>query len=159
MNYRRLAQRHMLSCISLGSLLFFGACGVAPMASTPTILTARLSGASEVPALMTDAVGMVEAKLSTGTNVLTWKIAYSGLSGAATAAHFHGPAVPGQNAAVVVPIGAPLTSPIIGSATLTPAQAADLTSGKWYVNLHTASNPNGEIRGQVTVSPRPSNSW
>lgn len=28
---------------------------------------------------------------------------------------------------------------------------ADLMAGKWYVNLHTAANPNGEVRGQVAV--------
>jgi len=42
------------------------------------------------------------------------------------------------------------TSPAEGSATLTDAQAADLTAGKYYINVHTAANPGGEIRGQVT---------
>jgi hypothetical protein len=37
-----------------------------------------------------------------------------------------------------------------GSATLTDAQAADLLAGKDYINIHTAANPGGEIRGQVT---------
>src|SRR6266851_816002 len=40
-------------------------------------------------------------------------------------------------------------SPIKGSATLTDAQAADLTAGRWYFNIHTAANKGGEIRGQV----------
>ena len=40
-------------------------------------------------------------------------------------------------------------SPAKGSATLTDAQAADLTSGKIYVNIHTAANPGGKLRGQV----------
>ena len=111
------------------------------------------SGASEVPSVMTDATGIVEASLGSGTNVLTWKITYSGLSGPATGAHFHGPAMAGQNAGVVVPISAPLASPISGSATLTPAQAADLSAGRWYVNLHTAAHPNGEARGQMGVGP------
>lgn len=123
------------------------------MRPTSTALSARLSGASEVPAVMTDATGIVEASLGSGTNVLTWKITYSGLSGPATGAHFHGPAMAGQNAGVVVPISAPLASPISGSATLTPAQAADLSAGRWYVNLHTAANPNGEVRGQMGVRP------
>ncbi len=42
------------------------------------------------------------------------------------------------------------SSPAEGSATLTDAQAADLVAGKYYVNIHTAANPGGEIRGQVT---------
>ena len=142
-----------LRVASMGSLLVFGACNMMPMAPTSSAMTARLSGASEVPAVMTDATGRVEASLTAGTNLLTWRVTYSGLSGPATGAHFHGPAMAGQNAGVVVPIGAPLTSPITGSATLTPSQAADLTAGKWYVNLHTAANPNGEIRGQVGVAP------
>ncbi len=43
-----------------------------------------------------------------------------------------------------------MTSPVSGQATLTDAQAADLLAGRWYINLHTAANPGGEIRGQVT---------
>jgi hypothetical protein len=81
---------------------------------------------------------------------LTWKLTYSGLSGPATAAHFHGPAEAGKNAGVKVPIPNATSSPAEGSATLTDEQAADLTAGKYYVNVHTAANPGGEIRGQVT---------
>ena len=144
---------HALRVVSMASVLVLGACSMAPMASMPTAMTAQLSGASEVPAVMTTASGRAEASLTPATNVLTWRITYSGLSGPVTGAHFHGPAMTGQNASVVVPISAPLTSPITGSATLTPSQAADLTAGKWYVNLHTAANPNGEVRGQVYVGP------
>ena len=81
---------------------------------------------------------------------LSWKVTYSGLSGPATAAHFHGPAEAGKNAGVAVAIPNATTSPVEGSATLTDAQAADLLAGKLYVNIHTAANPGGEIRGQVT---------
>jgi hypothetical protein len=71
------------------------------------------------------------------------------MTGPVTAGHFHGPAPAGSNAGVVVPFAGPLASPIIGSATLTPAQVDQLKSGLWYINLHTAANPGGEIRGQV----------
>src|SRR5689334_8457678 len=81
---------------------------------------------------------------------LSWKLSYSGLSGPATAAHFHGPAEAGKNAGVAVAIPNATSSPVEGSATLTDAQAADLMAGKYYVNIHTAANPGGEIRGQVT---------
>lgn len=107
-----------------------------------------MNAASEVPPNMTRGSGMAEAWLNRDTNVLKYKITYNGLSGPATAAHFHGPAAAGANAGVVLPF-ASAASPIEGQATLTPAQAADLVAGKWYANIHTAANPGGEIRGQM----------
>jgi hypothetical protein len=84
----------------------------------------------------------------TASKKLSWKGSYSGLTGPATAAHFHS-GEPGKNGGVAIPI-TPATSPLEGSATLTDAQAAELLAGKWYVNLHTEANKGGEIRGQVT---------
>ena len=110
----------------------------------------QLTGAQEVPAVTTGGTGTVETTFDKSTNVLTWTVTYAGLSGPLTAGHFHGPALPGVNAGVVVPFTGDLASPIRGKATLTSAQAADLTAGRWYANLHTAKNPGGEIRGQVT---------
>jgi len=94
--------------------------------------------------------GTADVDFDPATKKLSWKVTYSGLSGPATAAHFHGPGEPGKNAGVAVAIPNAGSSPAEGSATLTDAQAADLTSGKYYVNVHTAANPGGEIRGQVT---------
>lgn len=164
--------RHTLLCLSVTSLLGLAACGTppAPMHTpmqTPmampmpapapapalTRFSARLSGASEVPVVMGSADGMVEASLSPNSRVFTWKVSHTGLTGPVTAAHFHGPAPAGQNAGVALPIVGPLTSPISGGATLSPGQVADLMAGRWYVNVHTAANPNGEIRGQLSVRP------
>lgn len=145
--------RHALMGFSIASLLGLGACSMAPMTSDATALMARLDGTREVPMVTTGATGLLEASLTPGSNVLTWKLTYAGLSGPATAAHFHGPAMAGQNAGVVVPITAPLASPASGNATLSPSQVADLMAGKWYVNVHTAANPGGEIRGQVNIVP------
>jgi len=58
-----------------------------------------------------------------------------------------------MNAGVVLPLSGDLQSPIKGMATLNTAQTNDLMAGKWYMNLHTSANPNGEIRGQVSVKP------
>lgn len=110
--------------------------------------TAKLSGDQEVPANTTPGKGAVEATLDTTTKELSYNINYSGLTGAATMAHFHGPAAPGANAPPVVPIPNP-KSPTTGKAKLTDAQISDLKAGKWYFNVHTAANPGGEIRGQV----------
>ena len=113
-------------------------------------LKATLDGKSEVPATTTGGSGTAELDYDAASKKLSWKVTYSGLSGPATAAHFHGPAEAGKNANVAVAIPNAASSPAEGSATLTDAQAADLLAGKYYINIHTAANPGGEIRGQVT---------
>ena len=118
------------------------------MASNTVNFGAALTGAAEVPANATAGSGALTASLNKDTSVLTWKITYTGLTGAATAAHFHGPAPAGVNAGVALGFDN-AASPIEGKATLTPAQVADLMAGKWYVNVHTAANKGGEIRGQL----------
>lgn len=137
----------------VASTLALGACSMMPMMLHSNAVTARLSGASEVPPKMGSGSGMLEASMNMDTHLLTWTVTYSGLSGPATGGHFHGPAMTGQNAGIVVPFAGSLVSPIMGTATLSAAQTADLMAGKWYVNLHTAANPGGEIRGQVSVGP------
>jgi CHRD domain len=112
-------------------------------------MKATLDGKSEVPAVTSPGKGTADIDYDAATKKLSWKLTYSGLSGPATAAHFHGPAEAGKNAGVAVAIPNAATSPAEGSATLTDAQAADLVAGKYYVNVHTAANPGGEIRGQV----------
>lgn len=130
----------------VATLLSAGAVGLAQAETVK--LASELSAANEVPAISSTAAGKFSGTLDTQTNVLKWKTTYTGLSGPASAAHFHGPAAAGQNAGVVVPIKNP-ASGADGEATLTPAQTADLLAGKWYVNVHTAAHPGGEIRGQV----------
>ncbi|MEO8079450.1 MAG: CHRD domain-containing protein [Caldimonas sp.] len=115
----------------------------------PGAMSAQLSGASEVPPTSSTGSGKAVVNLDRGTKVLTWTVTYGGTTGPVTAGHLHGPAMPGANAGVVVPFKGSMASPITGSATLTDAQIADLEAGKWYVNLHTAAHPAGEIRGQV----------
>ena len=113
-------------------------------------MKATLDGKSETPPNASTATGTADIDYDAASKKLTWKLTYSGLTGPATAAHFHGPAEAGKNAGVAVAIPNATTSPNEGSATLTDAQAADLLAGKYYVNVHTAANPGGEIRGQVT---------
>lgn len=114
--------------------------------------SAALKGADEVPSNTTMGTGKVTASLDTVTKAFTYDVAYSGLTGPAVGAHFHGPALAGANAPPVVPVVNP-ANPIKGSATLTDPQIADLTAGKWYFNLHTAAHPGGEIRGQLAKAP------
>jgi hypothetical protein len=136
--------RTMLATLALGATIGFAGPAFADK------MKATLDGKSEVPPTTTSGKGTADIDYDGATKKLSWKVNYSGLSGPATAAHFHGPAEAGKNAGVAVPISNPASSPVEGSATLTDAQAADLMAGKYYVNIHTAANPGGEIRGQVT---------
>jgi CHRD domain len=110
-------------------------------------LKATMDAKSEVPPNSSPATGTLTATYDTSSKKLSWKGSYSGLTGPATAAHFHSGEA-GKNGPVAVPI-TPATSPFEGSATLTDAQANDLLAGKLYVNVHTEANKGGEIRGQV----------
>jgi hypothetical protein len=109
-----------------------------------------LKGSDEVPANTSKGAGTADVTYDTAKKLLTWKVTYSGLTGPATAGHIHGPADPGKNAGVMIPFPK-VDSPIEGSATLTDDQAAELKAGKLYINIHTAENKGGEIRGQLTA--------
>ena len=131
--------------LALAAFLNTGLPALAEMVS----FRADLKGASEVPPTDSKGIGTVSVKYDTATRTLSWMVNYSGLSGNATGAHFHGPATPDENTGIAVPINGNLASPIEGSATLTDAQAFDLMAGNWYFNIHTADHEGGEIRGQV----------
>jgi CHRD domain len=107
---------------------------------------ADMKGSSEVPPTDSAGTGKAAVIYDTKSKKLSWVVTYSGLSGEPTAAHFHGPAARGKNAGPVVDISGNINK---GTAELTPEQAKDLQSGKWYVNIHTEKFPDGEIRGQV----------
>jgi hypothetical protein len=122
-----------------------------PVAVAETVtLKAELKGTNQVPPNDSKGTGTADVSYDTTSKNLTWTITYSGLTGDATAAHFHGPADTDKTAGIAVPITGDLKSPVKGSATLTDAQAADLLAGRYYLNIHTAAHRPGEVRGQVT---------
>lgn len=136
--------KNLLATLAFGAAVAFAGPAFADK------MKATLDGKAEVPPNTSAATGTAELDYDPASKKLSWKVTYSGLSGPATAAHFHGPAEAGKNGGVAVAIPNAGTSPVSGSATLTDAQAADLVAGKYYINIHTAANPGGEIRGQVT---------
>ena len=141
----------MVRNLLLASALIVGGATAASAASMH--FEADLTGKNEVPANTTTGRGHALITLDTVSKKLSYTVTFDGLTGPAAAAHFHGPADKSAVAGVAVPIGgANPVSPVVGSATLTDAQIKDLTSGKWYVNVHTAANKPGEIRGQVMKS-------
>ncbi len=135
----------LLVCLSLTALVASGL-------SFAQVLNvgATLSGAAEVPPNASAGMGQLQAEFDKASRTLRYTLRYSGLSGPVKAGHFHGPAEAGKNAGVALGINNAGDSPVQGSAVLTPEQAADLLAGKWYINLHTAANPGGELRGQLT---------
>jgi len=126
--------------------------GVVSAASAATVrYVATLSGKAEVPKTDSKGKGKLDATFDTNTKVFTYTLTFDGLSGPATAAHIHGPATRTENAGVVTPLGdkSP-TSPVSGTLTLTDDQVKMLQSAKLYANVHSAANPGGEIRGQIS---------
>jgi hypothetical protein len=140
----------MISKIALAGVSVFALLVLPSIASAETInYKVSLKSSEEVPPNASTATGTLDATYDTASKQLSYTANYSGLTGNATMAHFHGPADPGKNAPVVIPVQGSVASPIKGTATLTDAQAADLMAGKLYFNVHTEANKGGEIRGQV----------
>ena len=137
--------RSSLAALTWTAVLAFAS----PSMAANVNLKADLKGASEVPPVDSKGTGSVTATFDTASKKLSWKGNVTGLSGPATAAHFHSGEV-GKNGGVAVPIAGADKGSFEGSATLTDAQAEELMAGKWYVNVHTAANKGGEVRGQVT---------
>ncbi|MDQ3060658.1 MAG: CHRD domain-containing protein [Pseudomonadota bacterium] len=156
---RRQVTRFSLAAFTTMAAVAITGCGMmqrqAPPAPAPdanlVTLTTQLRASNEVPPVVSQGSGSVDALFNKDNNLLRWRVSYTGLSGPATAAHFHGPAPIGANAGVALPWPGPVSSPMEGRATLTAAQAADLLAGRWYANIHTATHPGGEVRGQMTV--------
>ena len=138
-----MSNKTMLVTFTLGAAIAFAGPAFADK------MKAALDGKAQVPPNTSAATGTADLDYDPASKKLSWKLSYSGLSGPATAAHFHA-AEAGKNGGVAVAIPNAGSSPAEGSATLTDAQAADLLAGKYYVNVHTAAHPGGEIRGQVT---------
>ena len=111
--------------------------------------SAKLTAAQEVPKQTVKnaaASGSFTATLS--GRKLKWKLTFSKLTGPATAAHIHIGAM-GKAGGVAVALCGPCKSGQSGTATLTAATIAKAGKHLLYVNVHTAKNPNGEIRGQI----------
>ncbi|HEY0185370.1 MAG TPA: CHRD domain-containing protein [Rhodopila sp.] len=112
---------------------------------------AVLTPAAEVPPTNSTGSGEANVSLDTTTHEITYDVTFKGFSSDVTAAHIHGPADPTKNAGVVVPFGNNPTSPIHGTAKLTPEQQQQLTAGQYYVNVHSKDHAAGAIRGQLVA--------
>ena len=113
----------------------------------------KLVGSQETPKNKSKGTGSF-----TGTVVekgksktLTWKLTFKGLSGKALAAHIH-LAKKGVAGPVAVPLCGPCKSGAHGKTKVTEKIVSALETHKAYANVHTKKYPNGEIRGQISVT-------
>jgi hypothetical protein len=140
----------VLSSVLLGVAGVVAAVALAKPTMAPMGFTAKLSIAQEVPketgAPMMSG-GAFTATLSGST--LKWKLTFGHLTGQATAAHIHMGAK-GRSGPVIVALCGPCKSGATGTTKVSAAVIKTIEGGGAYVNVHTAKNPNGEIRGQVS---------
>jgi hypothetical protein len=140
----------------IGLLLLVSA---VPVRAATFTFTAVLTSGQEPPPNTNDskAFGVAFVTFNVETEELCFSISYeeSLLTSAETNAHFHAPAPPGENASVIVqlPPGSPKNDCV--TTDLTADQQRALFQGLWYVNIHTANNSGGEIRGQVIPQVAP----
>ncbi len=118
----------------------------------PQLFQANLSGAKEVPPVMSWATGRAVLALSDDMTTLYWRILVDDITNI-TASHIHEGA-PGENGPVIFPLFDGTgdfgpNDPVSGSITLDASQLETLLAGNYYVNVHTTDHPAGEIRGQI----------
>lgn len=118
------------------------------------LVSARLSGAQEVPAVTTSATGVAGFSINSAKDSVCIDIIVVGLSGPITGIHIHD-GVAGTNGGVVFNLGSFVSGnriqTVITGADLTAEIMGKLLSSEYYLNVHTAANPNGEIRGQLKL--------
>jgi hypothetical protein len=120
--------------------------------SKSTVWTASLTAGQEVPKQVvkdTAAHGLFKGTL-TGSK-LKWTLTFAKLTGPATAAHIHMGAMGKAGNVVVVLCASTCKSGKTGTATISAALQTAFKKHLLYVNVHTAKNPNGEIRGQLAA--------
>ncbi len=122
-------------------------------ATRAEIFTAYLSSAQEVPTNASTATGYARIVLNESAGTITYTVVFSGLSSNQQGSHIHAPAAIGANVGVAInfpPVGG-TSGTLTGTVSITPTQISQLRAHLGYVNIHSATFPGGEIRGQLGV--------
>jgi hypothetical protein len=142
--------KKLIALFAAGAICALALAALSLAATQKTVWTAALSSGQEVPKQVVKAAaahGLFKGTLS-GTT-LKWKLTFAKLTGPATAAHIHMAAKGKAGNVVVTLCPSTCTSGVTGTAILTATELSAFKKHLVYVNVHTAKNPNGEIRGQL----------
>ncbi len=117
--------------------------------TTGRLFISRVDGSQVVPPVSTPATGVATARISLSSfDVVDFSLSFQNLSSAQTAAHLHSPALAGANAPEIVTLPNGEFRDL--TVTLTPQQSAEMRNGRFYIDVHSVNNVNGEIRGQFS---------
>jgi|SRR5688500_15100203 len=144
-----------LIILSLFTGLTFAACESDDVNDNTYAVSGNGSGAQENPPVATSGTSTLTGSYNADINRLDYTINWNGLSGPATMAHFHGPALTGVNAGAMVTLSITtngINGTASGSAILHDTAENHLLNGRVYYNIHTATHINGEVRGQVITT-------
>jgi len=150
------------------------ACALPAQAQGTIQFQATLTGSAEVPPNSDPTIGT--GRFSVDGNLLNFRVDVPALTFISVSGYIQGPALPGAIGPTIFDLGGPTfkggcsfgcppeylffspASPPFGAGpfTLTDAQIAQLESGLWYVNITSAANPDGQLRGQILPVPEPS---
>jgi hypothetical protein len=141
--------RKLTSLLAAGAVCALALAALSLASVRTTVWTAALSSGQEVPKQVvrdTAAHGLFKGTLSGHT--LRWRLTFAKLTGPAMQAHIHKGAR-GVSGPIVVGLCAPCKNGQTGTATISATLLKDFAKHLLYVNVHTAKNPDGEIRGQL----------
>lgn len=142
----------MLSALLFFALFTFASCEKDSDTPDDTIdFAAVVGGGQETPPVSTAGNGTLTATYNATTNLLSYTLTWTSLTGPPTAMHFHKAPV-GVAGGVVNGIdgfSATAAGTLTATATIDETEEMDLMEGKFYVNIHTDLYPGGEIRGQL----------
>ena len=127
----------------------------APASATVFMVTGTLSGLNSVPANASTASGSYTVTLDDVANSVAVSLTFTGLTTPASAAHIHCCVSTTANGPVVLPFaGFPTTTSGSYSNTFAGVSLANINgikNGLAYINIHNATFPGGEIRGNIAA--------
>lgn len=144
-----IVMKKTLFTLLIATVLFAVSCKKDEAVSPEVKFNVSLKGSLENPANTSTATGSFVGTYNKSTKILSYTITFAGIT--PTAWHIHKGAV-GVNGGVIFALGTTFQSSYsAATAAFTTEQETDLLAGNYYVNIHSASKPGGEIRGQLVA--------